>query len=294
MKNFQDVLYQRSESYGALWCDEGVYCIAKEIQFLCPNEFQNIWLGMGPFHWSKILMAAIGTFLEPSGIAKALYKSGVFLKGAAETNVMKGGDYVQGKDGMGIIAEVMTMLQYEVFEKSETFNLHQSFINMDEIEHDISVVASYSYNISTKDTRFVGAWESSKLSVSSLKQLFDEYKISNQSNENFRYWDIFLRDMYPTLRDFELSVRKGDWGLFLDAVQRSLPIFFATGRSNYSRWAPIFYQDCLDLHRQFPDIYRHFKRVILCVILQNVAPVALDLTKHWKRFTTIPQKLVVV
>ena len=115
MKNFQDVLYQKDEQYGALWCDEGVYCIAKEIQILRPVEFQNIWLGMGPFHWTKILLAATGKFLEHSGITKALYKSKVFLKSAAETNIMKGGDYVQGKDGMGIIAEVMMRLQYEVY-----------------------------------------------------------------------------------------------------------------------------------------------------------------------------------
>ena len=90
MKNFQDVLYQRNESSGALWCDEGVYCIAKEIQLLKPSEFNNIWLGMGPFHWSKILMASMGKFLEDSGIAEALYKSGAFLQGATETSIMKG------------------------------------------------------------------------------------------------------------------------------------------------------------------------------------------------------------
>ena len=48
-----------------------VYCIAKEIQILRPVEFQNIWLGMGPFHWTKILSAATGRFLEHSGMAKA-------------------------------------------------------------------------------------------------------------------------------------------------------------------------------------------------------------------------------
>lgn len=30
MRNFQDVLLQRKQEYGPLWCDEGVYRIAKE------------------------------------------------------------------------------------------------------------------------------------------------------------------------------------------------------------------------------------------------------------------------
>ena len=45
MKNFQDFFRQRNEPYGALLCDEGVYCIAKEIQLLRPDEFGGIWIG---------------------------------------------------------------------------------------------------------------------------------------------------------------------------------------------------------------------------------------------------------
>ena len=50
---------------------------------LWPDEFGEIFIGMGPFHWSKICIAAIGKFLEPSGITDALAKSGVFGIGVA-------------------------------------------------------------------------------------------------------------------------------------------------------------------------------------------------------------------
>ena len=77
MKNFEDVFRQRNKPYGALLCDEGVYCIAKEIQLLRPDKFGGIWIGMGRFHcnWSKTLIAAMEKFLDQSGISKALYKS---------------------------------------------------------------------------------------------------------------------------------------------------------------------------------------------------------------------------
>ena len=36
MKRFQDILHKKTMPYGPLWCDEGVYRIAMEIQLLKP------------------------------------------------------------------------------------------------------------------------------------------------------------------------------------------------------------------------------------------------------------------
>ncbi len=47
MVNFQDALKQKGDAYGALWADEGVYHIAKEIQLLKSDKFDNIFLGLG-------------------------------------------------------------------------------------------------------------------------------------------------------------------------------------------------------------------------------------------------------
>ena len=43
MVNFKDVLKQKHLPYGSLWCDEGVYKIAKEFQLLNEKEFDNIF-----------------------------------------------------------------------------------------------------------------------------------------------------------------------------------------------------------------------------------------------------------
>ena len=42
MCNFQDVFFQKSQTYGPLWCDEGVYRLAKELRLLNPTLFNNI------------------------------------------------------------------------------------------------------------------------------------------------------------------------------------------------------------------------------------------------------------
>ena len=49
---FQDALKQKDIPYGPLWSDEGVY-IAKELHLKFPEEFSNIFLGLGGFHLEK-------------------------------------------------------------------------------------------------------------------------------------------------------------------------------------------------------------------------------------------------
>ena len=90
MINLNDVLYQRQEVCGTLWCDEGVYCIAREIQFLRREVFGSIFIGLGPFHWCRITIAAIGAYLTHSGISEALVNAGLYGNGVAESSVMKG------------------------------------------------------------------------------------------------------------------------------------------------------------------------------------------------------------
>ena len=62
--NFQDALKQKGDNYGGLWADEGVYCIAKEIQLMKPDQFNNIFLGLRGFHMEKIVLACLGNLLE--------------------------------------------------------------------------------------------------------------------------------------------------------------------------------------------------------------------------------------
>ena len=68
MIHFQDALKQKGDTYSGWWVDEGVYRIAKEVQLVKPDQFNNIFLGLGGFHMEKIVLACLGTYLEPSGI----------------------------------------------------------------------------------------------------------------------------------------------------------------------------------------------------------------------------------
>ena len=69
---------------GALWCDEGVYHIAREIQLLSPDSF-DAFLGLGGFHMEKGVMACLGKYLKDTGIDKVLINTEIYGPISIET-----------------------------------------------------------------------------------------------------------------------------------------------------------------------------------------------------------------
>ena len=60
-------------------------------------------------------------------------------------------------------------------------------------------------------------------------------------------------------------------GTYLSAVRRSLNPFFSGSRPNYSRYGSVFLEDCLDLQRKFPMLYKHFHedRGFVCYLTER-------------------------
>ena len=79
-------------------------------------------------------------------------------------------------------------------------------------------------------------------------------KASNQ----FTFCNRFIKRIYPVLRDLTRSHREGNWPLHLSAVKRALPLLFAFDRTNYKRWLPLYFEDCLSLPERYPSIHENF------------------------------------
>ena len=105
MVNFQDAL---GDAYGALWADEGVYRIAKEIQLLKSDQFDNIFLGLGGFHMEKIVLACLGAYLEPSGIFTVLVETESYGTDVIKT-VISGSHYSRGRTAHSVIHTSMML-----------------------------------------------------------------------------------------------------------------------------------------------------------------------------------------
>ena len=83
---------------------------------------------------------------------------------------------------------------------------------------------------------------------------------TSEYNTQFRYWSIFLDKLMPVINDLTLSFRESNWLLYLSALQRAIPLFFAFDRTNYSRWVPLYYNDCILLEEKFPDLFEGFMK----------------------------------
>ena len=114
MINFQDALKQKGDAYGGLWADEGVYRIAKEIQLMKPDQFNNIFLGLGGFHMEKIVLACLGTYLEPSGIFAVLVETECYGTDVIKT-VISGSHYARARTAHSMIHEVLTSMMLKAF-----------------------------------------------------------------------------------------------------------------------------------------------------------------------------------
>jgi len=247
MKNFQDVLKQRSQEYGPLWCDEGVYRIAKELQLLNPDQFDNIFLGLGGFHMEKVLIACCGVYLKESGIDTVFVENEIYGPGVVQS-VLSGSNYNRGKRGMMILSEVLQQLQLEAFTSSTVFtdqnNATEELKKFQEIVKCEDVHRTWKHF----QERLAGFLTSYNYFIS------ERCSVNNQ----FKFWNVFVNDVVPVLMDLNRSHREGNWELHVSAVRRALPLFFAFNRSNYRRWAPLYFEDCLLIETKFPKIHDCF------------------------------------
>ena len=246
MCNFQDVLRQKSQPYGPLWCDEGVYRLAKELQLLNKDRFCNIFLGLGGFHMEKVLIACCGKYLEETGIDTVLSENEVYGPENVKS-VMDGGHYVRGARGMSLIAEVIQSLKIDQFVKQ---NGEHVFDETDRITKEMLEIKNVNETLSE-------ALQQLNMKVSSKE--FETFQMNGtQSSSQFAFWNTFLNIIYPALRDLTRSHREGDWEMHLSAVQRALPLVFAFDRTNYKRWLPLYFEDSLALPAKFPLIHGDF------------------------------------
>ena len=246
MRNFQDVLIQRDMCYGPLWCDEGVYRIAKELQLLNPILFSNIFLGLGGFHMEKILISCCGSYLKGCGIENVFVENDVFGPGVVQS-VMSGGHYVRGKKGMMMLAETLQQLQFKEFNRLHTI----SDENSDHIKafQDMLACAPLKENVE---------WEFYERKM----QFIDQFEIFNtdlpEKSNQFAFWHVFLNHVVSVLIDLTRSHREGNWDLHLSATRRAIPLFFFFNRTNYKRWVPLYFEDCMAKKHDFPELWEHF------------------------------------
>ena len=243
MKKFQDILHQTLNQCGALWCDEGVYRLEKEMQHLFPETFDDIFLGLGGFHMEKSIIACVGKYLQGSGVDSIFTNNRVFGSGVV-TNVLDGGHYTRGIRGLSLYAEVMQRLKL-----MSSFEHHSIDKYRDLLKHIKSLQDHFQGDINHHEINqtFENAMVQLHQFSFDLKQF---EKLGSQMSVIFRYWNNFTEDIYPLLRNLTASIRNGEWTLYISTLREALPLFFAFDRTNYSRWGSLLFPT---IHNKFVE-----------------------------------------
>lgn len=248
LKNFQSVLSQLKQEKMAIFCDEGVYRIAKEIQMLRPAEFSNLVIALGSFHMIKVVLSCIGKYLSGSGAESIWVESKSFGLNVVDS-VLSGKNYSRSVKGIMQLGEALTRLQLtEFFKKHDT----EEYKSLFEIVNKLKALT-----VSNEREQCRELIRSEHMD--SFMKDFDSY-VQEQRNvdENFKYWDNFLVLLYSPLRSLIRADREGNWPLHIETVQTLLPIFGAFDASNYFRWCSLYLEDMRNLSNASPDIHEYF------------------------------------
>ena len=184
-----------------------------------------------------------------SGVDLVLVANEIFGPGNINT-IMNGGHYIRGKRAMSLIAEAITqLLLIEFFNKSDPFKYKVLFKNIEDLmELCKGEIDKVSINVK---------WEQCNEFIKEFCIDLDKFKNNGlQQSAQFRYWLRFIDELFPVLRDQTQSLREGNWLLYLSAIRRALPLFFA--HTNYSHWTPLFYEDCVKLPNTYPELQSEF------------------------------------
>ena len=91
-----------------------------------------------------------------------------------------------------------------------------------------------------------------------ILMLLSVKKNGEEHSEIWKFFDLFTDQIMPILNDLTRSFKESDWLLLLNANRRALPMFFILNRTNYSRWVPIYFEDCCNLEAKFPILHQSF------------------------------------
>ena len=250
MKNFVSINSQLKQDKIPLYCDEKVYCIVKEIQFVCPDEFSCIIPCLGTFHTVKALMKCIGKSLMGTGAESVLLETGGYGPSIVDGSIMTAGHYNRALEGLSVLGESMSRLVYKEFFVSEGIENYRT-----QLETLVEIKKLVNEQDKESTLLFLQQFYSKSETFCDNIKTFIMNRAS--THENFRYWIQFL-DKMQIVYDMIRADREGNWLLHLDAIQRSLHEFGAWDGVNYFRWASVYLEEMQLLPKLSPIVYENF------------------------------------
>lgn len=264
--NFKDLLSQLNQEFLIVTCDEGVYKIAKHIQFLNGKEFDKIILCLGSFHLTKVMQACIGKYLQYSGINNIFIEAGLFGLCVVD-QILSGNHYTRCMKTFTYLLETLRSLQIKEFfscargEKYENAIVYILLLKNNFMENDLDNCRD--------DCKYTF-----KQLQNSIKPLLDDFNnfifMRSKESQLFRYWNN-AATLISLMLDLVRADRTGNYKLHLETVGKCLPIFHCLDRLNYARWCSVYLGDMHRLKQNAPEAYDELCKG-RCSINRSVVP----------------------
>ncbi|XP_052123378.1 uncharacterized protein LOC127749403 [Frankliniella occidentalis] len=88
---------------------------------------------------------------------------------------------------------------------------------------------------------------------------FEDWCHSKQKTPQFRFCDIVLNLILAILQ-LVRATRTANIELYIQALTRIVPFFFALDHQNYARWLPIHLRDLINLEKHHPELWNAFQK----------------------------------
>ena len=98
-------------------------------------------------------------------------------------------------------------------------------------------------------------------SFTDLLKMFDQLKERLRLHSRTSKLWLYYMDCISIIKQFIRAERCGHWELHLDALDKMINLFAATGHLNYAKSARLHLQQMRELETTYPDVYHSFKNM---------------------------------
>ena len=210
------------------------------------EQFKDMFLCMGPFHWTRVLLKCQGKLLRGSGPDDALIECAVFRTVVIES-VLNGSHYVRALTGMLIVEDLIRSLQWKIFWKYKDKDAYPVLSQLQLIQ---TMLAG--------NQRCPEQFDALIEQVEELHCDFREFeKECEAKSELCKFFGVWLQ-LVAVIKNAVVSEREGNWNLLAATIDDSMPIFAECDCINYLRYGSWYLEQIKVLVFTHPELYRRF------------------------------------
>ena len=95
-----------------------------------------------------------------------------------------------------------------------------------------------------------------------------------EENPTYFFWDM-IRRLEIMILTFERSHRETNFRLYIEILEKLVPLFFALNHTNYARWASVYLQDLWHLPESVSEAFEH-KHWVISKSKRKFSAIAID------------------